>query len=162
MQLTIRNLKQGDLRAIQEILPLYWPEENLRVRFMDRLTGIANQDPEIIGSGFVGLVAEENDKVVGVGAFRKAPQHMLDYATPGANTAEGYLLATNPRNSGVGEALVKKALDLMKEAGYTEVVLYNGESHKDSWGFYEHLKFENAGPMAAPNGEVGVVWKMVL
>lgn len=161
MSLLIRFIQEKDLQDIKNILSLYWPEEDLQDRFMSRLTGVVTHDPEVVKTNFVCLVAEDNGAVAGFAGFRKAPEHMLQYATT-SNTVEGYILATRPKDIGTGEALVKKALEIMKDTGYTEVVLYSGETHKDSWGFYEHLNFENAGPMTAPNGEAGVVWKMLL
>ena len=161
MQTTIHNLKQEDLQFIQKIFTLYWPEEDLRERFMQRLIGVVNKDPEIARSNFVCLVAEENNEAVGLIGFRTAPEHMRNYATTDT-TAEIYILAAKIKGQGTGRALVEKSLETLRASGYNEVVLYSGETHKDSYGFYEHMKFENAGPMSAPNGEVGVVWKMVL
>jgi len=159
--ITIRPIQQADLEPIKGILALYWPEQDLRDRFMQRLTGVVNHDFEIAQSNFVCLVAQDNGAVVGLLGFRKAPDHMREHATDD-RVAEIYLLAAKTKFTGIGRVLVEESLEMMRQAAYQEVVLYAGETHQDSYGFYEHLMFTNAGPMAAPNGEKGVVWKMFL
>lgn len=148
---TIRDLKKEDIEAIENIYALYWPDQEFRERLSSRLKdGSVNY-----------LVAEDNGEVVGVLGFRKAPEHMIDF-TSTDKPAELYILAVKDRHNGIGKALVEKGLTDIKNLHYMEIVLYSGETHKDSWSFYDHLNFERVAPSIAPNGELGQIWRMII
>ncbi len=150
-KLVIRDLKKEDIEAIENIYALYWPDQKFRERLSSRL-----KDGSVAC-----LVAENNGEVVGVSGFRKAPEHMIEF-TKTNNPAELYILAVKDRQQGIGKALVEKALKDIKNLNYTEVVLYSGETHQDSWSFYDHLNFERVAPSTAPNGELGQIWRILV
>lgn len=146
----IRNFKKSDIEDIENIYALYWGEDR---EFLEKLYKRLEDE-----SGITYLVAEENEEILGVSGFRKAPMHMLSF-TETSNPAELYILAVKHKGKGVGEVLVKETLSQAKSMGYSEMVLYSGETHKDSWGFYDYLKFKRLGPALAPNGEAGQIWQ---
>ena len=57
---------------------------------------------------------------------------------------------------------MNEKIQTLKQKGYTEIIFFSGETHKDSWGFHDASSFERVGKMSAPNGEVGNVWRLIL
>lgn len=157
----IRNLQKSDLEAIENIFSLYWPEEEFREKLTSRLKSSIDNDSYSIEQELKYLVAEDNGEVVGAIGFRKTPKHMIEFVKT-EKPAELYIMAVKNRGSGIGRALIQKALEKIKSLGCTETVHYSGETHQDSWGFYDHLGFERVGPALAPNGEPGQIWRMSL
>ena len=154
------NLKKKDVSSIEDIFALYWPDAEFRERLSNRLNDTVNNAPDSIEQRLKYFVAEDDGQVVGATGFRKVPEHMREF-TKTLNPAELYILAVKNRGGGVGKLLVNRVLDEITRLGYTEAVLYSGETHKDSWEFYDHLGFEVVGPATAPNGELGQVWRMI-
>lgn len=158
----IRDLRQEDTEGIKAIYALYWPDQEFKDRLVHRMEDFLKQTPEMITSNFKYFVAEEEGQIVGVAGMRKAPIHMSQYVM-GHHGCELYILAVKHKNRGVGKALVEKVIQAGKEEKQTDLVLYSGETHKDSYGFYEHLGFEIRDNNAiAPNGEKGVIFRMRL
>lgn len=153
----IRELKKEDAEAVKGILGLYWDGE-LKERFIQRMMNFLDKTPESIEQKYKYFVAEENGEIVGVGVSRNAPEHMKQYVQTN-NPVEFYLLAVKDMNRGIGTALGEKMFGEAKNDGYTEVVFYSAESHKDSWDFYDNSDFKRAGPSVAPNGEKGFIWR---
>ncbi len=151
----IRNLQAEDIPEVESIYDLYWSGD-FREHISKRLTLFVNHDPEIITQGFTYLIAEEKSKVVGVVGFRKCPSHMKEFARS-QNPAEIYILAVKNQGVGIGTVLFENALKEIKHLGYTEIVLFSGESHQESWRFYDHLGLERAGEAISPNGEKGLI-----
>lgn len=156
----IRNLAAKDIASVESIYDLYW-HDDFRLNLSRRLHGYANSDPEIVSQKFSYIVAEENSEVVGVLGMRNLPESMRPFANT-ERPCELYILAVRNVGGGVGTALVEKMKEMAYESGYAEIVLYSGESHSEFWGFYDHIGFERAGEMIAPNGEKGMAWRMVL
>ncbi|TAK56867.1 GNAT family N-acetyltransferase [Patescibacteria group bacterium] len=154
----IREFEKNDMFAIESIYNLYWSGD-FRENLSKRLRGFVAGDSEMVAQGFKYLVAEENGEILGVSGFRKAPVHMGQFIKT-QNSAELYILAVQKRGHGVGKIIFQKTLEEIKRAGYAEVVLYSGETHQESWGFYDHLGLERVGEAAAPNGEKGQIWRM--
>jgi len=78
------------------------------------------------------------------------------------NPAEFYVAAVKNKGKGVGTLLMNEKIQTLKQKGYTEIIFFSGETHKDSWGFHDASSFERVGKMSAPNGEVGNVWRLIL
>jgi L-amino acid N-acyltransferase YncA len=156
----IRELKPEDIEPVEGIFNLYWTGD-FRENLSKRLRQFVASDPEIAERDFHWYVAEGNDEVVGVAALRKLPEHMREYAKT-VNPAELYISAVRRKGKGIGEALRIKRIEEAKRLGYTELLLYSGETHQDSWGFHDRFGFERAGTSIAPNGEVGQIWQKIL
>lgn len=148
----IRNLEPGDIESIEKIFDLYW-KDNFRTHLSDRLR---NSD-----SGLNWVVAEEDGEVVGVAAYRDAPERMRQY-TKSDNVVEFYVAAVKNRRQGIGTALLRKRLDNVKAEGYEEAVFFSGDTHQDSWAFHDASGFKRVGESVAPNGEHGYIWSMAL
>lgn len=155
----IRELKREDAKNVGGIFDLYWSGD-FRQNLSKRLNEFVNQTPDSIRQGFKYFVAEENGEVVGVAAFRKLPDHMKQYAQT-EKPAEFYVSAVKQKDEGIGTALRVARIEEAKKIGYTEVLFFSGETHKDSWDFHDE-GFERAGIAIAPNGEAGYVWRTVL
>jgi ribosomal protein S18 acetylase RimI-like enzyme len=159
--MTIRDLQNKDVPEVEAIYDLYWPDD-FRENLSKRLKGYVENDPEIIEQGFKYFVAEEDCEVVGVAGMRKLPAHMSEYALSD-HGCELYILAVKNKNQGIGKALVEKVISIGKQEKQTDLVLYSGETHKDSYAFYEHVGFEiRDANTVAPNGEKGVIFRMRL
>ncbi len=158
--MNIRGLESKDESAVEAIYDLYWSGD-FRQNLTKRLKGFVAADQEVVDQKFVYLIAEEAGEVLGVLAFRRAPDRMREF-TMTKDPAELYILAVKKRGQGVGRTLAKGALEEIRKAGYTEIVLYSGETHKDSWDFYDQLGLERVGDAVAPNGENGKIWRMLL
>ena len=156
----IRELKQEDTSAVESIFDLYWSGK-FREQLSQRLEDFVSHSMESIEQRFRFFVAEENGEVVGVAALRKAPERMRIYSTT-TNPAEFYVLAAKYKGKGVGTALREKRIEEARKSGYTEVVFYSGDTHKDSWNFHDDSDFKRVGTSVAPDGEPGQIWRMVL
>ncbi len=159
--LSIRDLKREDAPAVEAIFALHWSEKEFRDRLIMRLTQYITNSPEIGESKLKYVVAEQNSEVVGIAGFRRTPEHMMEF-TKTTNPAELYILVAKDKRHGIGKALVGKIIETAKSIGYTEIVLYSGETHQESWSFYDYLGFERVAPAEAPNGEPGYIWRTLL
>lgn len=157
----IRNLQKDDVKGVEDIYTLYWSDPEFRERLSNRLMIAVDNTPESIERKYRYFVAEDSGNVVGIIGFRKVPGHMIEFAKT-ENPAEIYILAVRNRGGGIGKALVEKALNEIRDAEYTEVVVYSSDSHKETWGFYDHLGFERVCLALAPNGEPGQIWRMIM
>lgn len=158
--MTIRELQKSDVPQIEAIYDLYWSGD-FRENISKRLNQFVENATEITEQHFAYFVAEENSEVLGVVAIRNCPTHMREYATT-PNPGEIYILAAKTKGTGIGKSLIQKTLSESRIAGYTESLLYSGETHSDSWGFYDHLGFARVGSSVAPNGEQGHIWQLEL
>ena len=110
----IRELHEGDLRALENIFELYWPDVKFREHLIARLKGFVACAPDVIAQGFRYFIAEDAGRGLGVVGFRMAPPPMQGYMHT-QSPAELYILATRARGVGVGRALVTEALIEMKD-----------------------------------------------
>lgn len=155
----IRPLEKGDAVAVAAIFDLYW-QDSFRENLAQKLKSYLDNDPSLTEQNFKFFVAEEDGEVVGVAAMRTAPEHMAKFVST-EKSAEFYVAAAKERGRGIGKALVEKRFEEAKNSGYTEIVLFGGETHQDSWPIYDK-HFELVGPTTAPNGEPGFIWRKVL
>jgi ribosomal protein S18 acetylase RimI-like enzyme len=86
----------------------------------------------------------------------------LQEFTHSKNPAELYIIAVKNRGRGIGTLLITEVLKEVAELGYSEIVLYSGETHKESWEFYDNYGFKRVRGALAPDGEKGFVWTMDL
>jgi N-acetylglutamate synthase-like GNAT family acetyltransferase len=158
---TIRTLRKEDKQDVENIFSLYWSGEEFLQRLFQRLQSAIDNSPECTAQSLEYFIAEKEGEVVGVLGLRKSPIHMAEF-TVTENAGELYILAAKYKRQGIGKALTMKALERAKECEYTEIVVYSGETHKESWTFYDHLGFERVASATAPNGELGQVWRKVI
>src|SRR6185503_9678544 len=98
----IRTLQKEDVPAVEAIYDLYWSDD-FRENLSKKLRGFLENDPAIVDQKFTYYVAEENAEVVGVAGFRKAPDHMKDFARTD-DPVELYILAVKHKRKGIGKA----------------------------------------------------------
>jgi predicted N-acetyltransferase YhbS len=158
--MSIRELKKEDVAGVDAIFDLYW-EGDFRRHLSERLAGYLRQDAGMVEQGFKFFVAEDEGEVVGVAAMRRLPAHMQQYAKTD-KPLELYLNAVRTKRKGIGSALRDKRLEEGRKLGYTEALLFSGETHQDAWTFHDHSGLERVGPATAPNGEVGYIWRKEL
>ena len=157
---TIRSIENKDLPAVESIVGLYW-EGELKEKFFKRITNITNHSPESLEQLYRCFIAEENGEIVGVAVLRKAPEFLKPYTTTN-NPGEFYLSAAKYKGRGIGHALREARIIEAKKLGFTEIVLYSAASHKDIWHFHDKSDFKRVTEVNAPNGEPGVVWRLIL
>jgi N-acetylglutamate synthase-like GNAT family acetyltransferase len=156
----IRELRAEDVNQVEKIFDLYW-KDAFRERLADKLTKYFQHDSELVDQKMKFFVAEENGEIVGVAGIRRSPGHMQKYVTTG-NPGELYVIAVRGRGGGIGEALKSHCLAEAGKEGYTEVVLFSGESHRDAWKFHDK-HFKRLGTAVSPTGgEGGYVWGKII
>jgi|AntRauTorckE6833_2_1112554.scaffolds.fasta_scaffold18942_3 L-amino acid N-acyltransferase YncA len=156
----VRLLAAEDKDSVEKIFNLYW-DDSFRQNLSEKLTAFISGAEEMKMQDFHFVVAEENDEILGVAAYRKCPDNMRQF-TETDNPAEFYVAAVKNKGKGVGTLLMNEKIQTLKQKGYTEIIFFSGETHKDSWGFHDASSFERVGKMSAPNGEVGNVWRLIL
>lgn len=154
----IRPATKTDITAIEMIFDKYW-QDSFRQNLSQKLQSFLNQDSIALEQDLQFVVAEEEEKILGVGVYRRCPSYMMRF-TETDSPAELYVLAVLEKHNGVGSVLREERLRLLKTEGYTEAVLFSGESHSDSWSFHDDSDFYRVGEMTAPNGEKGIVWRL--
>ncbi len=155
----VRDLKKEDRVDVEKLYYQYWDdgfEEHLAVR----TEGFIGNDPDMMAQGFRFYVAESGNELVGIAAYRKVPFHMMEYVIT-SNAAELYVIAVKQTGKGIGKLLVEKVIELTKEKGYAELVLFSGETHSRAYKFYLDTGFKEVGDAVAPNGEKGKIFEMV-
>jgi L-amino acid N-acyltransferase YncA len=158
-QINVRELKKEDVEAVEKIYDLYWFDD-FRQKLSQKLNDFVNHLENSIKQNFQYFIAERSGEVVGVAVVRKLPEHMKNYAKT-ANPAEFYVIAVKYQRQGIGEMLRNKRIEEVKKSGYTEVLFFSGEKHKDSWAFHDKSGFKRIGVATAPNGEKGQMWQMI-
>lgn len=156
----IRELHKNDILAVKNIYEMYWSGD-FKENLVKKLSGYIENSSDVTQQSFKYFVVENDGEVIGVAGYRNAPEHMMEFIST-EYPAELYIIAVKTRGEGVGKTLIEKVKAELKQCNYTEVVLYSGETHKESWGFYDHLGFERVSESVAPNGEKGQIWRMVL
>jgi N-acetylglutamate synthase-like GNAT family acetyltransferase len=131
----IRELHKNDISAVKDIYEMYWSGD-FKDNLVKRLNGYIENYPDIIQQSFKYFVTENDGEVIGIAGYRNTPEHMMEF-TSTERPAELYIIAVKNKGEGLGKTLIEKVKDGLKESKYTEVVLYSGETHKESWGFYD-------------------------
>jgi L-amino acid N-acyltransferase YncA len=157
---TIRELQKNDINQVQKIFEIYWTDDGFLEKLNNRLKQFLENSPEMIEQKFRYFVAEENGEIVGISAMRKPPDKIKKYATT-RNPVEFYVSASKYKNRGIGTALRNKRIEEAKQQGYSEVLFYSPESHKDSWKFHDSSGGERIYPVSIDD-EPGCVWRLLL
>jgi len=130
----IRDFKKDDLEAVEEIFAMYWTDPEFLKNLSHKLKMLIEQTKEYVDKKYRFFVAEENGEIVGIAGFRSAPSHIKLYSKT-SNPVEFYILAAKYRGRGIGKELRLRRIEEAKKLGFTEVVFYSPNSHKESWGF---------------------------
>jgi GNAT superfamily N-acetyltransferase len=90
------------------------------------------------------LVAVEDDRVVGGTAYVPGPGPWADRCTP--DEAEFRMLVVDPayRNQGIGEAIVRRCIDLATTGGKARLVLLTEKNMTAAHRIYDRLGFVRA------------------
>lgn len=151
----VRDFRKEDRAAAEAIYALYWTDEAFLEELSEELRSFDSGNKK---RGL--LVAEENAEIVGVGGFWDCPEYLKPYSKTEV-PAELHVLASKYKNKGIGGALRLKVAEEAARRGYTEIILYSPDTHRDSWAFHDGLG-ERAGSMIAPDGYPGQVWRIPL
>ncbi|MDP2641705.1 MAG: GNAT family N-acetyltransferase [bacterium] len=154
----IRELRKEDIDQVQQIFEMYWTDDEFLEKLKNRLKQVVEDSPEIKEQSFKYFVAEESGEIVGIAAMRTPPEKMKKYATTD-NPVEFYVLASKYEGRGIGTALRNKRLEEAKRLGYTEVLFYSPESHKESWKFHDSSGGERIYPVSIDD-EPGCIWRI--
>jgi len=157
---TIRELKKEDVEKVQEIFELYWTDEGFLEKLKNRLKQFVENSPEVSKQEFKYFVAEESGEIVGIAAMRKPPEKMMKYTTTD-NPVEFYVLASKYKGRGIGTALRTTRIEEARKAGYTEIIFFSPDSHKESWSFHDNSDFKRVG-LTEVDSEPGCVWRITL
>lgn len=155
----IRPLQKEDVESVEKIFDLYW-NDDFRNHLSDKLNKYITNDSELNNQKFKFFVAEENGEVVGVAGMREIPKHMKEYANTN-NAVEFYILAVKKQGEGIGSALTLNRIENARKMGYTEILLFSGITHQDSWKFHDKY-FDRIEQVEAPNGESGYIWRKLI
>ena len=79
-----------------------------------------------------------------------------------ANPLELYTLFVSERKLGTGKSLVERMKKIVKESGYTEVIVFSANRWKDNWPFYDSIGFIRVEPTSLSDGREGQIWRMLL
>lgn len=144
-----RNYKKEDKSELKKIIAQYWTDEEFLLEVENSLT---NNQYEF-------YVVEDSNNIVGFGGTKKISPHFVSYVKTD-NPIELYILSSKEKNKGVGSFLLKELLNLLKERGFTEILCYSPNTHKDSWIFYENFGFSKCGIIEDPeDGYPGMLWR---
>lgn len=157
----IRIIESKDLPEVAGIIELHWGGDGLKERFMKRIQDAANHTQESVEQLYRCFVAEEQGEIVGVALLRKVQEFMKQY-TSTAHAGEFYISGVKYKGRGIGHALREARIQEAKILGFKEVILYSSESHREAWSFHDKSDFTRVGQVLAPNGEPGVVWRLIL
>lgn len=155
----IREYKKEDEKAVAEIFEMYFNDPEFQKELLDELEVFLNQKDGENKYGF--YVAEDGDGLVGIAGFKNVPEYLKKY-TKTDKPAEFYIAASKYKRKGIGEKVKIKIIEETKRLGFTEIVFYSPDTHKDSWGFHDRLEFERVGAMVDPDGYPGMVWRREL
>ncbi len=153
----IREFKEKDQNAVEKIFSMYWTDSEFLHELSDELTLYLKQKND--NSRF--FVSEENGEVSGVAGYKQIPDYLKKYAKT-ANPTELYIIAVKYKRKGIGRELKSKLIYVVKEMGFSEMLLFSPESHKESWNFHDLLDFERIREATPPEDGSGWVWSRVL
>lgn len=157
MKPNIREFQEKDKNAVKEIFSMYWTDPEFLEELSNELNLYINNQSN--KSRF--LVVEENDEVLGIAGYKKIPDYLKEFAKT-KNPVELYIIAVKYKRKGIGIKLKAELIESIKEMGYSEILLFSPNSHKESWNFHDTFNFQRIGEVIPPEDELGQVWGRVL
>ncbi len=155
----IVDLDKDNLNDVLAICEQYWSDEFFN-HLKKRMSEYIEVTEESVKQNFKFFVAVSNKEVVGIAGMRNAPEKMKVFCTT-SNALELYIMAVKYKNRGIGTALLEKIIQIARQSGYKEAVLFSGTTHQESWAFYD-IKFKRMGNMLGAGDEGGMVWRIEL
>ncbi len=156
--MNIREFRENDKEVTEEIFALYWTDPEFLKELSDELQFYL-KNPFNKDRGF--FVAEENGEILGIVGFKKLANYLEPYALTN-NPVEFYVIAVKNKRQGIGTKLKLKLIEEAQKLGFSEILLFSPNSHKESWGFHDELGFERVGEIIPPDDEIGQVWRKIL
>lgn len=156
-----RDFQKNDRESVEAIFALYWTDPVFLKELSQKLQMVIDNTQECRDQQIHFFVAEEEGEIIGIGGFMVAPEYLRKYAKTD-NPVEFYILASKYRGKGTGGNVRTKMIEEARKLGFTEVVLYSPNSHKESWSFHDSLGAERIGEVIAPDRELGQVWRKLL
>ncbi len=157
-----RDFCRDDQEAVEKIYALYWTDKEFLEELSYNLKLSLCIDNKIKNdqNTYKFFVAVEDSEIVGISGFKNTSDYLKQYAK--TNTPlELYVLAVKYKNKGIGKYLMAKMTEEAKNLGYTEILIYSPDTHKESWKFYDEFG-EMVGKVIAPDGYPGQVWRISL
>ena len=140
----IRKAKKEDMKDIQDLrylLAKYDKSLGLDIAVTEwGYTEVGKKDLEYFLNEQYIYVAEENEKIVGfitAEIFKKKAWYTVQLGS-----INNIFVLEEYRNKGIGKALMKTAIDALKEAGITNIQLDTYNRNSNAIKFYEGLGFE--------------------
>ena len=167
---SVRQPIEEDLVSVQLILEAWIRDSETHELKAEEMRGVMEAiRASIAGQGdYQYLVAEEEERVIGVIGFRPIVDEKLRVFAVTDNPAElvdAYVDPPNRAGRGVGKALFENIEQAARSQGFKEVLLNSGPRYKDTaWGFYNKIYGEPVGSIPNMYGEGlnSVVWRRVL
>jgi len=156
----IRNFQKSDLTQAEEIFALYFTDSEFLREFSSALKICIGKTEENIDEKYKFFVAEDKNEIVGIIGFKNIPDYIKKYAKTDRPT-ELYIIAVKHKNKGTGGMLMEEVKKEIKKLGYTEILLYSPDTHKESWSFYD-ASGECVGKEIDPDGYTGQIWRIIL
>ncbi len=157
-----RDFRIDDQESVEKIYALYWTDKEFLEELSFNLKSSLYIGNKIKNhwSTYKFFVAVEKNEIVGIAGFTDTPDYLKQYAK--ANThIELYIIAVKYKNNGIEKYLMAKMTEEAKNLGYTEILIYSPDTHKESWKFYDEFG-EMVGKVIAPDGYPGQVWRISL
>lgn len=146
--MVFRKYENKDKGEVADIFSKYWTDEE----FLDELS------KSLCSKECYFYVATEGEEVLGVVGLRNIPKYLSKYSDTD-NPVELYVIASKYQNKGSGSFLLEKIINEVKDIGFTEILCYSPETHRDSWDFYERQGFLKSGIINDPDdGYPGMLW----
>lgn len=149
--MVIREYKEKDRQEVESIFAKYWNDPIFHKELSDAL---ANNPSRF-------YVAEEKDEIVGIVGYKDTLDYLKEFAKTD-NPLELYVIASKYKRKGIGKMLKLKIIEVAKEKGFGEILLFSPGTHDESWEFHDILNFKRMGEVTPPDDDKGHVWSCVL
>ena len=149
--MTIKKFTEKDRVEVENIFSKYWNDPI----FLKELSDELDKNPDNF------YVSKDNDEVVGVVGYRDIPDYLREFSRT-ENPIEFYVIASKYKRRGIGKKLKLKIIEVVKEKGFTEILLFSPGTHDESWKFHDTLDFYRMGEVVPPGDDEGYVWSRVL
>lgn len=155
--MNIRNFEQKDKNGAEMIFSMYWTDPEFLQELSDELYKYIHSKCK--NCGFI--VAEEHGEIVGIAGYKELPDYLREFSSTN-KPIELYIIASKYKGKGIGKELKFKLMEIARKGGFSEILLFSPESHKESWGFHNTFGFKRVGEVTPPEDDSGQVWSRVL